>query len=137
MGPKKASPVKDAKVAKKTPTKKAAATTTTKKTPATTKTTAAAKTPVKTPAKKVASRASGAERKYIKAACTGIDAKDAQAFATYRWSLYLQDTRDPIAVVEGAMPLNGDAFWCSQTGPVFGIDLQVTGKDGHRFVWKY
>jgi hypothetical protein len=116
MGPKKTSPVKDAKVAKKTPTKKAA---------------------TKTPTKKASKVEGGTERKYIKVGCGGIDRKDAQDFATYTWTLYLESSKEPIAVVEGAMPHKDDAFWCSQTGPVFGMDLEVMGKDGHRFVWKY
>jgi hypothetical protein len=129
MGPKKTSPVKDAKVAKTTPTKKAAA-----KTP-TTKAAAAAKTPPKKAAK--AKAGTEPQRKYIKVGCGGIDRNAAQDFATFTWSLYLEGSNGPIAVVEGAMPHKDDAFWCGQTGPVFGMDLEAMGKDGHRFVWKY
>src|SRR5450432_895307 len=107
MGLKKTSPVKDAKVAKTTPTKKAAK----------------------------AKAGTEPQRKYIKVGCGGIDRNAAQDFATFTWSLYLEGSNGPIAVVEGAMPHKDDAFWCSQTGPVFGMDLEAMGKDGHRFVW--
>jgi hypothetical protein len=124
MGPKKASPIKDGKVAKKpAATKKVA----TKK--------AATKTPTKTPTQK-ASKAS-TKRKFVKAECGGIDAKNAQGFATYTWTLYLDSSEEPIAVIESAMPPQSDVHWCSATGPVFSMDLSVMCKDGHKFVCNY
>ena len=119
MGPKKGSLVKDGKVTKKAAAPKKIAT----------------MTSTKTPTKKASK--SDTERKWVKAKSYSKSDKDAQDIATYTWTLYLDSSKEPIAVIESAMPNPDDVFWCDQTGPVFNMDLSVTGKDGHKFVCNY
>ena len=119
MGPKKPSPVKDGKV-----TKKAAAAP--KK-----KTTAATKTPTKK------APDSATKRKFVKAESFSKSDNDVQDFPTYTWRLYLESSDEPIAEVECPMPDAKDVHWCSGTGPVFAMELECMGKDGHKFVCNY